>query len=81
MMTNSEFTYSYVSNVLRTLQTRVSCECTVCFFTKSSALLIVTLWQGVTETLFHKFVLDSDCVYVVLSMCVKIVNAVVLIKR
>ena len=39
------------------------------------------MWQGVSETLFRKFMLYSDCVYVVLSTCVKIVNAVVLMKR
>ena len=39
------------------------------------------MWQGVPETLFRKFVLNSYCVYVELSTCVKIVNAVVLMKR
>ena len=39
------------------------------------------MWQGVSETFFRKFVLNSDCMYVVLSTCVKIVNAVVLMKR
>ena len=39
------------------------------------------MWQSVSETSFLKFVLYSDCVYVVLSTCVTIVNAVVLMKR
>ena len=39
------------------------------------------MWQGVSETLFRKFVLYSDCVYVVSSTCVNIVNDVVLMKR
>ena len=28
------------------------------------------MWQGVSETLFRKFVLYSECVYVVSSTCV-----------
>ena len=39
------------------------------------------MWQGESDTLFRKFVLNSDCVCIVLSTCVKIVKTVVLMKR
>ena len=39
------------------------------------------MWQGASNTLFRKLVLNSDCVYGVLSTCVKLVNAVGLMKR
>ena len=36
------------------------------------------MWQSKSKTVFSKFVLYSDCVYVVLPTCVEVVNATVL---
>ena len=37
--------------------------------------IIYRVWQNISKTVLSKFVLYSDCVYIVLSTCVEFVNA------
>ena len=36
------------------------------------------VWQSISKTVLNKFVLYSDCAYIVLPTCVEFVNATVL---
>ena len=38
------------------------------------------MWQTVPETSFNKLVVYPDHMYVILTMCIKVVNTIVFIK-
>ena len=38
------------------------------------------MWQTVPETSFSKLVVYPDCMYIILTMCLIVVNTIVLIK-